>query len=154
MNFTVQLVRKPLTVSTRGDNSHDWSYRWLATLDNGHGPVEIDYWTGCGNFTGPKDTGRDLAMRIAAGLASSGRGGRYDVRFKPTEPTLTDVCYSLRLDLESVDMSFREWCDNFGYDGHPADALDTYNACVAIRDRLARAGITIDDLDQHIPEDY
>lgn len=48
-------------------------------------------------------------------------------------PTATDVVHCLIFDASTVSdgQSFREWCDDFGFEGmHPADALKMYNGCL------------------------
>ena len=61
---------------------------------------------------------------------------------KMYRPTLVDVVGSLFCDASGLDdglTSFREWCDDLGWEGHPADARDTYEACLVSARFLRRA---------------
>ena len=64
---------------------------------------------------------------------------------RPVKPELSSVLYSLVMDADACEMSFEEWCLNFGYDGDSMKAMDTYRNCQKNADKLAKAGILITD---------
>jgi hypothetical protein len=48
---------------------------------------------------------------------------------KPDKPHAASVLHSLVLDAEAVNMSFTDWCDDYGYDSDSIKALSTYQEC-------------------------
>jgi hypothetical protein len=48
---------------------------------------------------------------------------------KPKPPTLEGVLYSLLIDADARNMSFNDWCSDFGYDSDSIKAFNTYQAC-------------------------
>lgn len=63
---------------------------------------------------------------------------------QPKAPKLDDVLHSLIMDSEAMNISFDEWCDNFGYDTDSRGALKTYLACQENGLKLRRTGIDIE----------
>jgi hypothetical protein len=57
-----------------------------------------------------------------------------DVR--PQAPKAADVLHSLVLDSEADGMSFRDWCDNYGYSDDSLNALETYRHCCDTAQKL------------------
>lgn len=57
---------------------------------------------------------------------------------KPVPPSIDDILYSLVLDAESGSYSFKDWCDNFGYDEDSLKALDIYRACQKISKKVRK----------------
>ena len=51
------------------------------------------------------------------------------------EPQKEDVLDALFMDAQSIDMNFVDWCAEFGYNDSN-EALDTYNACKNISEKL------------------
>lgn len=47
------------------------------------------------------------------------------------EPELNDVLSAMFRDADALEMSFQEFCGEFGYDDDSIKAFKTYNACVA-----------------------
>ena len=60
-----------------------------------------------------------------------------------SEPTLDDVLYSLISDSQACEMSFDEWCSDFGYNTDSRKALETYLLCQSNTKKLVKAGIDI-----------
>ena len=56
-------------------------------------------------------------------------------------PTAYDVLYSLRLDGEGADanMTFRQWCAEFGYDTDSISARNIYDECQVNHEKLKKA---------------
>ena len=70
--------------------------------------------------------------------------GLVDKLKHPKKPTLDDVLHSLVNDAEAENMSFQDWCDNFGYDTDSRKALDLYLLCQENAQRLRKAGVNIE----------
>lgn len=116
IQFHVTFVREPLTTKT-GKQSDIWqdnSYQWRVMIN---GEI-FDYYTGRGLFDAKKHT--------------------------PKKPTVDDVLYSLLGDSEAENMTFDDWCANFGYDSDSRKALETYIACQNNAKKLRRTGINIE----------
>lgn len=56
----------------------------------------------------------------------------------PVYPSLADVLHSLLLDSSACDMSFAEWCAEYGENDDSRKALYTYEMCQKIGDELKR----------------
>lgn len=54
----------------------------------------------------------------------------------PTAPQLADVLCSLQSDCASGDLSFDEFCAEFGYDSDSRKAYATWEACTSLRGRM------------------
>lgn len=54
------------------------------------------------------------------------------------------MLYSLVMDSDACDMSFDDWCSNFGYETYSRKALDTYLECQKNALKLRKAGIDIE----------
>lgn len=142
IEFNATLVRQPLK-----PKSNDWqetAHKWHITI-NGQ---EFDYYSG-------------LAHReaILKHRKSEGGGYTYDELkhknltqagfeqmlklSKPVKPSLDDVLYCLVSDADAAEMTFSEWCSNFGYDTDSRKALATYELCQQSADKLRKAGIDI-----------
>lgn len=98
------------------------AWRVSFTPANGRG-METDYFTGLGLRKAP------AGMRPQYPANTTGRIEWERRWLKPQQPTAADVLHSLVLDAEADYMSFRDWCDNFGYSDDSLQALDCYRAC-------------------------
>lgn len=142
ITFNAVLLRDPIKA-----NSDDWrenAHHWHVTI-NGQ---EFDYYTGLGHREAIRKT-----------MRSEGGGYTYDelkhknltqVGFesmlklsKAKPPVLDDVLYCLVSDADATEMSFSEWCDNFGYNSDSRKAFRTYELCQKNADKLRKAGINI-----------
>ena len=54
------------------------------------------------------------------------------------EPVAMEVLYCLLVDAQALDLSFDEWCSDFGYDTDSRRALATYKACRHAGEKLHR----------------
>lgn len=54
------------------------------------------------------------------------------------EPTAADVLYCLASDARAGDMSFDDFCSDFGYDSDSRKAEQTWKACVRMAPRVRR----------------
>lgn len=66
---------------------------------------------------------------------------------KPKAPHAADVLYSVISDSSACEMSFSDWCAEFGYDTDSRKALATYEACQQNADKLKRI-FTRDQIEQ------
>ena len=73
----------------------------------------------------------------------------YSMGIALTENDITiDSClYSLILDADSIEYTFNEFCDNFGYDSDSIKANNIYKACIKTSKQLNRL-FNADELNQ------
>lgn len=57
---------------------------------------------------------------------------------KPVCPHATDLLYCIVLDSEACDYSFKDWCENFGYDEDSRKALKIYLQCQENGEKLRK----------------
>jgi len=69
--------------------------------------------------------------------------GHRNNKAAPQLPLLDDVLFSLVSDSDACEMSFNEWCSNFGYDTDSRKALAVYELCQENTDKLRKAGVDI-----------
>lgn len=50
-------------------------------------------------------------------------------QYRVVKPTAASVLYSILLDGSAIDMSFHDWCCDYGYDTDSISARSTYDAC-------------------------
>lgn len=81
------------------------------------GAMRTSYYTGTGC--------RKAKWRVSRTTASAWY-------MKPVSPCAADVICSLLSDAEAADMSFNDWCDNFGYSSDSISAFNTYQQCSTI----------------------
>jgi hypothetical protein len=109
---------------------------------------EFDFYTGLGNRA-PSDAVakqqatwgyQGLTANDKKGLTSYGRRYLADVEKlrKPITPTAASVLHCLVLDAQAANSTFRNWCDDFGYDDDSISARNTYDACQKTADQLRR----------------
>lgn len=55
---------------------------------------------------------------------------------KPKGPKLEDILHCLLLDSQAREMSFIDWCWNFGYDSDSISAFNTYQECCKSAEKL------------------
>lgn len=48
---------------------------------------------------------------------------------RPKKPSNSDIMYSILTDAEAGNLSFNEWCDNYGYSNDSVKAFNTYQTC-------------------------
>ena len=54
----------------------------------------------------------------------------------PVAPPSAGVLYSLLADAEAENMTFEDWCDEFGYNSDSIKANNTYKVCLEIAEAL------------------
>ena len=69
------------------------------------------------------------------------------------EPELEMVLESCFLDSSAKDMSFHEWCAEYGYDTDSISNKQTYKACVAIGEQLEEVfGEDLETIEEELQE--
>ena len=124
-----------------------WQYdSWMVRI----GGQMFTYRTGVGHRK-PK-IGRDNKHTLAKLLNTQWKKERENLSRINTKiaecsvavhPSVDDVLYSLAMESDACEMSFHDWCGNFGYDTDSRSALDTYLACQESGHKLERAGINL-----------
>lgn len=118
-----------------------WRVRFTANVpEHYHGGTEhlphyeTDYYCGLGHVTKPKKS---------------------YIKPQPVAPTASNVLHSLIMDSRAADMSFAEWCGEFGYDSDSIKAFDIYRACCESASELRKllSNTTIAELSAAL-EDY
>ncbi|WCO82000.1 hypothetical protein vBPpSSYP_18 [Pseudomonas phage vB_PpS_SYP] len=113
-----------------------------------------NYYTGVGH--------RQLTKRGQIELANYYKNATHAVRERvkaqhsvAVAPHITGVLYSLISDAEGAEQNFHDWCDSFGYDNDSIKALNTYNACCEILQKI-RSFFTKEEREQlqELMQDY
>ena len=150
--FSVCFVHCGLVIK-KEDGKRNLQDRWVLTLSKGSITETFDYWTGIGHRKARKfaSCGEWLpqrALKIIGGMELR----QTDENFKNAKaelengstavyPKLDDVLCCLLSDSEACDLSFEEWCAEFGYDTDSRKALAVYEACKANGEKCKRLGI-------------
>lgn len=117
-----------------GEEMRDWGGDKLQQVDAyrvSFGTFATDYFMGLGNRKPVKNAPKNKARHNTIDYESYAR--RY---IKPIAPTSASVLYSLLSDAQARDMSFNDWCADFGYDVDSIKALNTYRACCLIGESI------------------
>lgn len=161
MDFTKHKYEAILIREPECEKSDDWqktAFKWIIKIND----VEFDYYTGHGNVTPKKLLWHDKnhlkqlqATQNAFNERLTNEGFKQLLSYvEPIKPKIEDVLYSLVLDSEACEMSFEDWCCNFGCDTDSIEALETYRACQKNTDKLRKAGIYINDELREFFQDY
>ena len=97
------------------------------------GDMRTSYFTGIGHRKPKKYASKNTFRRGTIGYAAWERDNLI-----PSAPCAADVIYSLISDAEAGDMSFNDWCDNYGYSSDSISAFNTYQQCCAIGQDLRK----------------
>ena len=96
-------------------NDKEWPhYLWNATLSHKNGFFTVPYKTGLGLVVKPTRKLPDYMVKPEP---------------KPAKPTNKDLMYSLLLDSDSGNMTFNDFCSEFGYSNDSISSLKTYQTC-------------------------
>lgn len=116
----------------------------IVLTPKGKSPYLFEFSTGIGhrvhlkNFKVPAKTifngtkHRELTGWTKAFIPSDSFRPEYVV----VKPTAASVLYSILLDGSAIDMSFHDWCGDYGYDTDSISARATYDACCVIGVKL------------------
>ncbi|MNK14377.1 hypothetical protein D3C87_324950 [compost metagenome] len=114
---------------------------WIVGFSKDNVSEEFDYFTGMGNRSKVTDTalGRMAAASLKGSHPNSLAWEAVNKQYrKPVSPSAAGVLYSLIHDSEAGDMTFHNWCDEFGYDDDSISARNTYDACQENADKLMK----------------
>lgn len=110
IGLRLEIYRKPRDVhdvSTEGDGDKKWKhYSYLVGIRYLHNVVQ------------------DIPWKQGTGFVKK-QGSRTFF----TLPKVEDVVFSLVLDSDACDLSFDDWCSNYGYDTDSRKALAVYLKC-------------------------
>lgn len=141
--FETKLIRDP--IKPESDDWQETAHKWMVSI-NGQ---SFDYYTGVAHrekkkgYAGQNPGGHTYEQLSRMNLTQRG----FDtllILSKAKPPSLDDVLHALCLDAEAAIVTFREWCDNFGYDTDSRKALNIYEQCQDAHDKLIRAKVDIE----------
>lgn len=149
IEFKAQHIRAP-----KKAKSEDWretADRWLCTING----VEFNFYTGIGHRvkTGSRSkSGFTFEELKRKNLSDDGIKELIRIS-RPKAPTLDDLLYALCSDASAAEMSFEDWCGDYGCDTDSIKALDTYRECQKTAIKLRKAKINIEAERKRL-EDY
>ena len=108
-------------------------FLWSVTLKRGSQMIDTPWKAGIGHAKKGFDDNVALAREsqrtgtpLISGRETQQPGDKLATVYLPTPPIAADVLHSLILDSSACDMSFEDWCADYGYDTDSRKALDTY----------------------------
>lgn len=103
---------------------------WLVTFQGQKTCVNFDYRAGIRH--------RYFVKASSWGMPQDAGGKKrfIEENSQPVSPFAASVLYCLLYDATACDMSFDDWCDNYGYDTDSRKALETYLACQSTGNKL------------------
>lgn len=141
IDFKVQHVSAPTKV--KSENFHEITDKWLCTING----IEFDYYTGIGHrvaISRPRISSSGYSFRELLMKTLTYEGLKQFIAIsKPVPPKLDDLLHSLVTDASAAEMSFEDWCGDYGYDTDSIKALETYRECQQIASKLRKAKINI-----------
>ena len=66
---------------------------------------------------------------------------------QPKKPSVSDVMYSILMDIQADDSSFNNWCDEYGYSSDSMKAFKTYQTCCEYA-VFVRKAFTVEQIEQ------
>ncbi len=138
LKYEVKHIRAPIS-----PGSKDWQAtadQWLFIFDNG---ITCPYYTGIGYRVVATHDKAEFNRLKHATLTPHGLE-QFLRLSKPVKPDIKGLIYSLWTDKSAENMSFKDWCADFGYDTDSRKALETYEACQQSGETLKKLGITED----------
>lgn len=117
------------------------SLNWRITLTvDGINTLVTDYGQGIGHIPGSVTMHQRLTLFSSNIIGEAIKTGRVPPHKKPwvakpgkvPEPKIEDVLYSLLFDgsVYFDDLTFEQWCDDYGYDSDSRKAERMYNECI------------------------
>jgi hypothetical protein len=136
----------PLKIEYVGKyNDNEWPhFLWNVTISNKNGFWTVPYKCGLAHVQKKKG-----AMPPPKGAHNNSIAYQswHAASHIPKKPTNSDVIYSLLMDMSADDMSFRQWCDEYGYSSDSISALKTYTTCCEYAQNM-RKTFTSDQLEK------
>jgi hypothetical protein len=94
---------------------------------------DTDYFTGTRLRESKRQMPKDIA-RLRPNILARVEWEKHNL--KPVAPSAASVLHSLLSDGEAINTSFKYWCADYGYDSDSISALNTYNACCAVGEKV------------------
>lgn len=118
-----------------GVESKDWGNKpqQVDAYRVSFGAFATDYYMGLGNRKPVKNAPKNTARHNTIAYADYMRD-----YMRPCAPTSASVLYSLLSDSQACDMSFNDWCSDFGCNADSIKALSTYQACCTIGESMRK----------------
>ena len=113
---------------------HPWKhFLWSVTLTRGNQTIDTSWRAGVGHAKKTNSWAGCTPL-----VFSSGQLGlrERDTCWAATPPDIADVLHSLILDSSACDMSFEDWCADYGYDTDSRKAYATYHECLTIGSKV------------------
>jgi len=159
IKYGVKHVCDPIKQSHETNDFQLTSDKWLFIVEG----ETFDFYTGVGHreFNNLKSYGVNWDKRTFNDLKYKKLTSEGFKKFlkcsNPKKPTIKDLFYSLILDSEACNMSFNDWCCNFGYDSDSLKAQQLYFACQENGNKfykvINKLKIDIEKLKEHL-QDY
>lgn len=142
IEFKAHHVRAPEKV--KSDNWQETMDRWLCIING----VEFDYYTGIGHRAAlgayiKSISGYTFTELKQKNLTDEGLKQLIAVS-RPVAPKLDDLLHSLVNDASAAEMSFHDWCSDYGYESDSIKARRLYHECQKIAGKLRKAKINIE----------
>lgn len=136
IDFKTVLVREPIAF-----NSDEWqknAHQWVVIINQ----ETFDYYTGLAHRKAKAgcDSEYKYLSNLPFGKKLTQAGFEKMIQIsKPTPPKIEDVLYSLIGDSDASEMTFSEWCANYGCDDDSRKMLDVYLKCQDNAKKLNKA---------------
>lgn len=111
------------------------SDRFVVTLEYKGKEMTVDYFMGIGNRVLPKYMSNENGLAKYAGKKvpyfglTKGSIALLERLAKPVAPNVESVLYSLLMDSSALDMTFEEWCGDYGYEEDSIKANKIFAEC-------------------------
>lgn len=118
-----------LGLSMRDKVKEHWSHdKWQVTIKYNNKELTTSYKTGLGHRA------LGICCKQEKGVISTPKGNYRNIEdivtipgyTKTVEPKAADVLYSLFCDYSANELTFEQWCNEFGYDSDSRKMLDIY----------------------------
>lgn len=135
-NLPIQIALVGATMRDSEDGKKWECDQWRVTVGTGKAQFITDYFTGTGHRKPRKDAPPKPKSHLPLGRKTLEQEAWEKKYLQPVTPKKADVLHSLVLDSEADDMSFPEWCNNYGYSDDSFKAHNTYMSCCKIAKEL------------------
>lgn len=106
---------------------------WVITLQRGTSTYEeFSYFTGLGHRKVPK------SLKAPYWMKGRELSKWNEQNAKPVKPNAAGPLYSFVMDASACEMSFGQWCDEYGYNTDSRKAESTYQSCQEQTDKMRR----------------
>lgn len=118
------------------NNTDNWlHFSWIITING----VYFDYKTGIGCIETGSIKSRKPSVIAIIPNGDRFNGKLFDKKVRATIPNINDILECLINDSEVSNISFNEFCSNYGYSTDSIKALNIYQECSNTKDKLIKA---------------